>query len=301
MLDCGVNRISFGVQSFNDEFLEIIGRAHKNESTMKVIDAVKSKGIDNIGIDLLYRLPGQTLDHWKMELETAVNLNIDYIATFCLSLVPGTPLFENVMKGMIPRQPSEEVEFMMFDMIKEILIPKGYKQQYIHDFALPGKECAYHKASFFAPQKECLALGAAGRSYINGFFYANVHPVDEYIKQINDGKLPIHFGRKLSKRDEMSRFMVLGVKFLTVSKEAFRENFGVSVETVFQETLDKLKAWRLIKNTEKYIIITDKGQKYISNICKAFYSANDWGILQPNGIELQNNQGDFVKQFSNVE
>ncbi|HOV26944.1 MAG TPA: radical SAM family heme chaperone HemW [Pseudobacteroides sp.] len=297
MLDLGVNRISFGIQSFNDRFLQIIGRAHKGEASIRAINMVKELGLGNVGIDLLYRIPGQTIEDWQNELQKAIQLKVDYIATFCLSLVPGTQLFKDIMGGELPQQPSEQVEFEMFDKIKEILVSSNYSQHYIHDYALPGKECEYHKASFYAPQKECLALGAGGRSYINGCFYGNVHPIDDYINTVNSGKLPISFGRKLSKKDEMSRFMVLGVKFLSVSKAKFRECFGINVENVFLETLEKLENWGLIRNDTDFIRVTNKGEKYISNVCKAFYSPEDWGKLQPNGIELQKKEGDFFMQY----
>ena len=298
MIGAGVNRISFGIQSFQDKYLEMIGRAHKAQSSIDAIKMVKNLGFNNIGIDLLYRIPGQTLEDWEKELKTAVDLGVDYIATFCLSLVPTTELFNQIMRGQLPPQPDEEMEYKMVDKIKEVLFKEGYQQHYLHDYALPGKECAYHAASFKAPQIECLALGAGGKSYINGVFYGNINPIHEYIDAVNAGDLPVAFGRKLTQRDKMSRYMVLGMKFLKIDKKNFQELFGVRVETVFSETLDKLESWGLIENGPYEIKVTRKGEKYISNVCKAFYSMTDWGVLQPNGIELQSKQGDFYEQFA---
>ncbi len=300
LLDWGVNRISFGVQSFNDHFLQVIGRAHRAEQSGAAIRLARSLGLKNIGIDLLYRIPGQTLADWERELDQAVELAIDHISIFSLLLNPGTQLFKERLADRVAPQPVEQEEIAMYERAIEKLLPGGYRHYIVYDFALPGKECEYHQVCWQVPQREYPGLGAGANSYLRGYLYTNLNSLDDYIRTVESGHLPIAFGRELTREDEISRSLVLGTKFLEVGKRAFKEQFGVEMDDCFRDTLRQLEDWGLVTNGPDALRVTAKGKVYMSNINKAFYAREHKGKPQPIGVELQKGEGMFLNKLKEI-
>ena len=286
LLDIGINRLSFGVQSFNDKFLKILGRNHTAEEVFSMIKIAREVGCSNINIDLIYRLPGQTLSEWEDDLEKAIELEPDHISCYSLGLGPGTKLFEKELKGEIPQRPSIEIDMKMYLLAREKLLEAGYVQYTVVDFAKPGKECVHHKINWEAPQGEYIGMGAGAFSFINGWIFCNIHHLEDYITAISKGIYPVLLGKKLTAEEKMSRFMVLGVKCLRVSKEKFKETFGINVEDVYGEVLDRLEKYELITVDESWISLTVKGMLYVDNVSKSFYTKENYMKRQPRGVEL---------------
>jgi putative oxygen-independent coproporphyrinogen III oxidase len=287
----GVNRISFGVQSFNNEKLHLLGRDHKAEDAYRAIEMAQKAGFDNVGIDLLYNVPGQTLEDWQWELNQAVGTKVDHISTLSLFIDPGTGLFNARKEGKIPEQPAGEIDIEMYNLAIKELTGSGYNLYTMYDFALPGKECVHHSINWEAPQREYIGIGAGAYSFINNHIFTNINPLDQYLERLENNELPISYGQPCSTEDLMSRYMVLGIYFLKIDKIKFKEIFGVSLESKYGETIDNLESNGLIKNTSKSITITTKGLKYIYSIGNAFYSEANFGKPQPIGVELQKGEG----------
>jgi oxygen-independent coproporphyrinogen-3 oxidase len=300
LLDWGVNRISFGVQSFNDCFLKMVGRAHKAEQSAAAIKTARRLGLENIGIDLLYRIPGQTVTDWENELDRAVELEIDHISIFSLLLNPGTQLFKERLSAKVPPQPGEETEIAMYERAMEKLSQAGYRHYIVYDFALPGKECEYHSICWQVPQREYPGLGAGANSYLQGYLYTNINPLDQYIRALENDHLPVSFGRKLTREDEISRALVLGTKFLHVGKKEFKEQFGVEMDDVFGDIILRLENWGLITNNQDAIDITPKGMIYMSNVNKAFYGAEHKGKPQPIAVKLQQGETHYLDKIKKI-
>jgi len=293
--DVGINRISFGVQSFQPQFLKTIGRNHKAQHSIDAIKMAKKIGFDVITIDLLYRIPGQTLADWEKDLKTAIELELDHITTFSLFLDPGTKLFDEIGSHKASPQPNEEIELAMYQMAIDILEDAGYRLYTLYDFAKPGKECLHHAINWKAPQEEYPGIGPGAFSFIqngkNAYIYCNISPLKEYIDAIDNGRLPVDFGKKLSREEEMSRYMVLGVNFLKVQKKPFREQFGVRLEEIYGDTLRKLEEWRLITVNDEEITLTEKGRIYLANVSKSFFTKENKGKPHIIGVELQKKEG----------
>lgn len=289
--DSGINRISFGVQSFNNRFLKIMGRGHRAEVALSAIKMARDMKFENIGIDLIYYIPTQTLPDWEKELNQAISLGVDHISTFNLSISPNTPLYQEQTNGKIPFQQGEQIEIEMYNKAIEMLSEAGYHQYTLLDFALPGKECLHHDINWQAPQREYIGLGAGAFSYINGHIYCNSSPLNAYSQAIDNGNLPISFGKKLTIEEKMSRYFILGVKFLEISKSKFREQFGIKADDVFGDIFQKLEKLGLITNNDEMIAITQKGKLYADNISKMFYTKENIGIPQPRGVDLQKGKG----------
>lgn len=157
------------------------------------------------------------------------------------------------------------------------------------DFSLPSKECKYVVNAWRAPQQLMLALGAGAHThYFGGHNWTNVYPVAEYIKTVKEGLVPIAVGAKVTERELMSKYMVLGVRALNVSKSKFRELFGIDMQDAFREQLSYLirLGWAADKGDEYQL--TRDGIYYVDNICKLFYSEENRNERQPRGKKLYN-------------
>jgi oxygen-independent coproporphyrinogen-3 oxidase len=299
LLDWGVNRVSFGVQSFEDSSLRVIGRSHRARQSVEAIETARRLGLENIGIDLLYRVPGQTMDQWQWELDRAVELGIHHISIFSLLLNPGTRLFQERKQGKIPEQPPQEVELEMYRLAMRSLKDRGYSHYIVYDFALPGSECDYHNLCWHFPQREYPGLGAGANSFINGYLYTNANRLEDYMGAVEAGYFPIAFGRKLTKQDEISRALVLGTKFFEVKKQPFEDYFGVSIDQWCAPVLRRLEEWGLLENRPDAIRVTEKGKVYMSNVNKAFYAPEHKGKPQPIAVKLQKGEGEFLRMLQN--
>ena len=291
----GVNRLSIGVQSFDPRLLRIMGRAHKRQQSIQAIELAHKVGFDVLTVDLLYRVPSQTLADWERDLLQAVELNLDHLTTFSLFLDPGTPLHDEITAGNTIPQPDEETDLAMYQMGIEILGDAGYHLYSLYDFAQPGKECLHHAINWQAPQRDYSSFGPGAFSFIdNGeaaHIYCNLNPLDEYIDRARNGRQPVDFGKKLSRTEEMSRYMVLGVNFLRVPRAPFRERFDADIFQIYSEELQKLQSWGLIELTEEEMILTEKGRVYLANVSKMFFTDENRGMPHIIGVELQKGEG----------
>jgi oxygen-independent coproporphyrinogen-3 oxidase len=294
----GVNRISFGVQSFSDHYLKMIGRGHTALEARRAIDMVFDAGFDNVAIDLMYRLPGQTVHEWEEDLKEAVRTGVHHLSTYSLFVEPGTPLSRVQHKGRILTQADEQTDLEMFRLAIEILGDAGIELYTLYDFAAAGKQCDHHLVNWKAPQEEYVGIGPGAFSFVrNGtdeFVYGNINPLDEYVKTVGQGKLPIDFGTKLSLEEQMARYMVLGVNGLRIPKKPFLERFGLSVDEVFGENIKLQEDRGLITNSPESLDLTLKGKLYISNVGKSFCTERNRMKPHPAGVDLQKGTGESL-------
>lgn len=291
MRESGVNRLSIGVQSFDPERLRLMGRGHTAEEAEQAIIWAKEAGYDVVSIDLMYWFPGETVDDWRVDLEKAISLKLDHYSCYYLVLSPGTKIFNQIQLKRIPPQPPVEVATEMYQLAIQMFTGAGYEQYSCSDFAKPGKYCLSHAQDWAAPQTEYVGFGAGAFSYLRGWHWCNIHNTKKYIEIVNSGRLPVMIGTKVSTREKMARFFVLGVKFLKVSKKDFEEIFGVSVDTIFKNEINILKQRGLIEEDEEWIYVTEKGKIYIDNISKTFYTPECKMKPQPIAVELAAGKG----------
>ena len=279
----GINRISIGVQSFNDVFLQRLYLHHKGEYCKKVITAIKDLGI-KVGIDLMYRLPSQTLSDWQRDLSIALNLNVDTISCYSLELPP--PAKEKVFSNVPLPRLDEDIK--MYYFVIDYLKDNGYQQYTIADFCLPGRESSYVMNCWKAPQQEYLAFGAGAHSFIGGCVFYNIASLKYYFEWIKKRQLPILFGKKVTMEERMSRYFVLGVKAISVDLKKFEKKFDSRAKETYGDIMAELKERELIRLRKTSMELTRKGMVYVDNISKKFYTINNKGKPQPVGILLQN-------------
>jgi oxygen-independent coproporphyrinogen-3 oxidase len=273
----GFNRISFGVQSFSDKFLKMLGTSHNSRQAIKAVKSSLNAGFTNLNIDLMYRLPGQRIEDWKIDLNTALSLNVTHITTYALDIVPGTVLFVLDKENELERIPSIKEEEKMVRLSEEILAKKGFTRYLVDQFSLQNKQNRYAVQTISG---EVLGLGCGAFSHFNGFEYRNHTNLREYIKRINAGDFAVERGKKLSKREEMERYIIKHLLFLNVNLEDFKEKFGVNLQQVFGSQLRALESQKLLSVGENAITLSLKGKLYIYDVCRQFYSRHYRKIIR---------------------
>ena len=184
--DIGVNRLSMGVQSFQDELLQLIGRRHNAQQAIEAVQMAQETGFDNLSIDLIYALPGQTMEQWKADIEKALRLGIQHISTYGLMYEEGTALTKMRDRGEI-QETDEETENAMYDYLCERLKEAGFVHYEVSNFALPGYE-AKHNSSYW-DGTPYVGVGAGAHSYIRNIRSWNPNELDAYIRGIENGAL----------------------------------------------------------------------------------------------------------------
>lgn len=267
VLDVGCNRLSFGIQTFNDTARKLLNLQDSATHASEAIRTAQKVGCKNIDIDLIYNLPGQTLADWEQDLKKAIDLGVESISCFPLTVYPHTKLAKLIERGEAPQTGDKNVEIKMYIKAVKLLTEAGYKQQrFIAQFTLPGKEFRYGGN----PYQECLALGTNATGYLRRYLYKNIKSLPEYLASLNRKKLPIVSCTKLSKKDEMRRFVVRGLGSMEIDKKEFQKLFGEIPEDAFSDIIMKLEKMGLIITDDSRITLTDLGAIWGHNVCAEF-------------------------------
>ena len=183
-----VNRVSMGAQTFDDERLKWLHRRHTSQQVVEAMERLRDNGIQNISIDLMYGFPGETLDDWQRDIDSALALNVEHISAYCLMVEEGTLLWRLKMKNEKLKMPDEELERLMYEVLIDKLTAAGYEHYEISNFAKPGYR-SRHNSSYWQ-DVPYIGLGAAAHSYDLKYRSYNVADIQQYIEAIERGELP---------------------------------------------------------------------------------------------------------------
>ncbi|GIN60401.1 coproporphyrinogen III oxidase [Robertmurraya siralis] len=273
LYEAGVNRLSFGVQTFNDELLKRIGRVHRGADVFTSIALAKAAGFENISVDLIYSLPGQTLADFRETLATSFSLDIQHYSGYSLIIEPKTVFYNLMRKGRLPL-PGEDAEAAMYEELMEQMDKHGYLQYEISNFAIPGYE-SRHNLTYWN-NNEYYGFGAGAHSYVKGLRRSNVGPLKKYMDPLENGKLPVFEENKPTKAEQMEEEMFLGLrKNEGVSIERFIERYGISPVDLFANEMLDLRKKDLICEENNYIRLTRKGRFLGNEVFQSFL-----GIVQ---------------------
>lgn len=256
----GVNRISFGAQSFADDLLRKLGRMHSADQIREAVSGAREAGFGNISLDLMYGLPGETLQNVKDDVQSAVSLGVEHISAYGLIVEAGTPLAAMRESGalMLPDEASEEA---MYDHIADALPQNGYRRYEISSYAKDSFE-SRHNMKYWqdAPY---IGLGAAAHSYLGAERSYNAVGAKDYIDRVNAGLSPIERTVTLSETEMMEEFCFLSLRTREgISIARFNEKFNSEFFSVYGHIIDSLKKKNLIVCDEKFIALTQLGMKY---------------------------------------
>lgn len=233
----GINRLSFGLQSADNAELKALGRIHTYEEFLESYRMARACGFDNINIDLMSALPGQTVDSWLETLNKVANLEPEHISAYSLIIEEGTPFYE--MYGEERGEgklPDEDSEREMYHRTKTILNEHGYERYEISNYAKKGRECRHNIGYWTGVPYLGLGLGAS--SYINGCRFNNTADLEEYL---NGGAGKRCDEIVLDEKDMQEEYFFVGLRMVQgVSLKRFEEQFGVSAESVYPGLLERL-------------------------------------------------------------
>ena len=256
----GVNRISFGVQTFNESLLLSIGRIHSAAQGIEAIKMAKKAGFININIDLMYGLPGQTTEQLKESVMQAVELDVSHISAYGLKVEEGTPFATMQQQGSI-LLPDEDVDEAMYDLTTELLPAEGFTRYEISNFAKTGYECR-HNLKYWQYQPY-IGVGAAAHSFWQNERLSNMHDVANYIKIVEQGLLPIEMREHPENSKAMAEYVFLALRTVDgMSVQDFNHYFDVDFFTYYKDAIKMLTGKNLIVATENKIFLTKIGMKY---------------------------------------
>lgn len=268
----GVNRLSFGVQSFNDDLLKSIGRSHRAVDVFHSIEAAKTIGFENISVDLIYSLPEQTMADFKSTLTTALELDLVHYSGYSLIIEPKTVFYNLMNRGKL-RLPSEETEAAMYELLMDKMEGKGLKQYEISNFAIPGYE-SKHNLTYWN-NEEYFGFGAGAHSYVNGYRRSNYGPLKKYMTPLANDQFPLMDNHQATKTEQMEEEMFLGLrKTKGVSVERFIEKFKINPNDLFHEQLIDLTKKELIECAGGFIRLTRNGRLLGNEVFQAFLEGN---------------------------
>lgn len=262
MKNYGVNRISMGVQSFNNDILKKIGRIHTAEQVYDCVDAAHCAGFENISIDLIFRLPNQTCEDFQDSLKKALELDLPHYSIYSLILENKTIFYNLMRQGKLPL-PSEDEEADMYDLAMDTMEAAGRRQYEISNYARPGFE-SQHNLTYWE-NEAYFGFGAGSHGYLEGVRYNNHGPIQHYLEPLRKGQLPVIYQQKLSKQNQMEEEMILGLRTMRgVNRSHFKEKFGVEIESLYAHQLELLIAKGLLALQGDFFRLTRQG-KFLGN------------------------------------
>ena len=253
----GFNRLSLGVQSFDDYQLIRLGRGHCAVEIQQTVAAARISGFENLSIDLIYALPGQGIEMWKNDILKALELSPDHLSAYALTLEEGTPLFREYLQGELTL-PDEDSQVTMYRMIQEIFSARGYRHYEISNFSIPGRE-ARHNLLYWHNQ-EYLGMGAGAHSYLAGRRYSNISQVEEYIEAVKCQGSAVCEEERPTLFQQAGETIMLGLRLMDgLDLSDFAHRFNCSLEKIYPEALDNLITEGLLSSQGKYLKLTPKG------------------------------------------
>lgn len=253
----GVNRLSMGVQTFDDRLLKKIGRKHSVQDVYDTIKLLEKKQFDNVSIDLIYALPGQTLESFRDTLTKALAFDLPHYSMYSLILENKTMFMNWVRQGRL-ELPTQEAETQMFEEAIIAMAQSGHHQYEISNFAKRGKESMHNLV--YWDNEHYYGFGAGASGYLNQKRYKNYGPIQHYMKPLKEQRLPIFETEEISRANQIEEEMFLGLRKIEgVSLRRFEEKFNQKLTTVYQSVIAELQQQQLAVLEEDYFRLTPKG------------------------------------------
>ncbi|MTH52485.1 oxygen-independent coproporphyrinogen III oxidase [Bacillus mangrovi] len=264
----GVNRLSIGVQSFEDHLLEKIGRVHREQDVFRTVEDAKRAGFDNLSIDLMFGLPGQTADDFNRSLDLALSLDVQHFSAYSLIIEPKTIFYNLMQKGKLPLPPQEE-EAGMYELLMRKMESKGFHQYEISNFALPGME-SRHNLTYW-DNEEYFGFGAGAHGYVNGMREVNAGPLKKYMTLIEETRSPVLSRHEVTEAERMEEELFLGLrKAEGVSKNRFKKKFSRELHNVFGLPVQEQKAKGLLEEDGESIYLSARGKLLGNEVFQSF-------------------------------
>lgn len=267
MREGGVNRISFGVQSFDNKLLQTIGRIHDTDDVYRSLEAARRVGFDNLSIDLMFGLPNQTLEQLDHTVSAALELGLPHYSIYSLKVEENTLFYKLYQRDELPL-PDEDTELAMYQLIMDRFRSAGYEQYEISNFAKPGYE-SRHNMTYWR-NEPYYGIGAGAHGYVGRKRHVNIKGVTPYIRAAREG-LPRMEEMFVEESEAMEDFMMVGLRMLQgIRTEDFKAQFAVPLESVFGSVIERLIAQGLLERTEAGYRLTSRGLIFGNEVFASF-------------------------------
>ncbi|MGN1400738.1 MAG: radical SAM family heme chaperone HemW [Bacillus sp. (in: firmicutes)] len=268
LIDAGVNRMSFGVQSFNEKLLKSIGRTHKVKDVFASIEKARKAGFENITIDLMYGLPGQSKEDFASSIEQALELDLPHISSYSLIVEPKT-VFYNMLQKDALHLPTQDSEAEMYELLMDSMEAHGLRQYEISNFAKPGFE-SKHNLTYWS-NEQYYGFGAGAHGYVKGERVSNYGPLKKYMQPLHNNILPRLNTHQVPVNERMEEELFLGLrKSEGVSNMVFRQRYGKEIEDVFNVQIRDLEQRGLIQRDGECLSLTRKGKLLGNEVFQSF-------------------------------
>lgn len=270
MKEGGVNRVSFGVQAFQNELLSGIGRIHDVDDVYRSLENARAAGLDNLSLDLMFGLPNQTVDMLRESIDKALALDLPHYSIYSLKVEENTLFHTLFNKNKLPL-PNEEDELAMYLLLMSTMEAAGYTQYEISNFAKPGME-SRHNITYWR-NEDYYGLGAGAHGYVGRQRHMNIKGVNPYNEATRSG-LPRLDSFPISEQEAMEDFMMVGLRMREgVSDTAFRSQFGKSLEDIFAGSLHKMLKAGLLEQAGDTYRLSKQGILFGNDVFGEFVGA----------------------------
>jgi oxygen-independent coproporphyrinogen III oxidase len=278
----GVNRLSVGIQSFHDTELKLLGRIHDRSEAFRCLDLARRVGFDNLGLDLIYSVPGQTLAQWEDNLATAARLAPQHVSAYSLIVEEQTPIACSVASGELRVNPTD-LEARMYERTMEVLRGHGYDHYEVSSYALPGFQCRHNCAYWshedylgFGPSAHSFRKTGGGRS---GRRWWNTSNLATYLERLGWGVLPVGGEEQVGPREMLAERILLGLRNGGLDVAGLGKDFRFDPEARSEGLLDKMIEDGMAIFREGRLRLTPKGFLVCDEICRRLLHMADQGRL----------------------
>jgi oxygen-independent coproporphyrinogen III oxidase len=273
MREAGVNRLSIGVQSFDKELLDHIGRTHSSDSVYDAVTRSRQAGFNNISLDLMFGLPYQSVAQFIDTIEKACALGVEHISAYSLKVEEKTVFFNRQRKGKLSL-PREEDEVRMYEELQERTKAHGFTQYEISNFAKPGYESNHNLV--YWKNEEYFGFGAGAHGYVNGVRHQNIGPVPKYLQSLTKGELPYLREHTVTKVEQIEEAMFMGLRKLDgVDLADLSTRYGVDLAKLYARQLNDLNERGLITHENNRVKLTDEGLLLANEVFEQFLAVLD--------------------------
>ncbi len=257
MRECGINRLSIGIQAFQPELLAVLERAHSPADAVRAVELARRAGFANVSIDLMFALPGQTREQWDETLSRALDLGVEHVSLYSLTLEPGTRLERRWASGEIERS-GEELDLWMYERAIERLAEAGYEHYEVSNFARPGYQCRHNLV--YWRNEEYAGFGPGAVGYIDGCRMTVEKDPRRYVAKVRSGASPVVESECLPWRESLGETLMLGIRVLDgLPLAGVRARYGPETDAAIAEPIERLVGRGLLVAEDDRIRLTHQG------------------------------------------
>jgi oxygen-independent coproporphyrinogen-3 oxidase len=259
----GANRLSFGVQSFHQDELDWLSRIHSAQDARDAVKVAREAGFDNVNIDLMFALPGQTKEKLRYSLEQALALGTEHISAYNLTVEEGTPLNRMVKLHQVNEMPVDDAS-EMYELVQETMALAGYHQYEISNYSKDESLRCKHNLVYWDGYKEYVSFGPSAHEFFNDERSWNLSSLDQYLKRIEANELPRNNSEHPKKEERRTEVLFCGLRSIGIDIKQFNESFGEDISN--HPEIELLLSEGLIAVTPERIYLTTKGYRYCDAI-----------------------------------